>query len=357
MPGRGSYHVRPHVAIAMTLTLLVGASTGQCGWKMRVHEGGAAAEYSVSDVDSVTFYFLPGPDMNLVGAGAFVMGDGVANCGVDEREVTLTRDFYMGEHEVTNQEYKDGVQWAYDHGYVTATAAEVRDNLDGSTQLLLDLSSANCEIQFDSGTETFYLRESPSSQAQGAYPDGYDPADHPVKMVTWYGAARYCDWVSLQVGVPRAYAHSGDWSCNNNNPYGASGYRLPTDAEWEYAAQYNDDRTYPWGFQAPDCSRVNYNYCIGWTCPAGSYPPAPASLGLSDMAGQVWEWCNDWWACNLGTAAVTDPIGQTTGTWRAIRGGAWLGGESGVRCAGRYSGGPGDRYWHFGFRVARTANP
>jgi formylglycine-generating enzyme required for sulfatase activity len=286
------------------------------------------------------------------------MGDGMAPCGADEREVTLTRDFNLGQHEVTNQEYRTAVQWAYDHGYVTATTTAVRDNLDGSTEELLDLDSPYGEIQFD-GAGTFYLRESPSTYAQQAYPGGYDPADHPVKEVSWYGAVRYCDWLSLQGGLPRAYEHSGDWSCNGGDPYGAEGYRLPTDAEWEYAAQWDDERTYPWGHQEPDCSRANYyllpDYCIGWTSPVGSYPVAPMALGLSDMAGNVLEWCNDRWVCDLGTDPVTDPAGPGGGTQCVLRGACWNVSAPYLRCAARYGFFPYVSTVHYGFRTARTA--
>ena len=143
---------------------------------------------------------------------------------------------------------------------------------DGSTQELLYLNDEDSEIQFD-GAGSFYLRESPSGEAQAAYLYGYDPADHPVKEVTWYGSVRYCDWLSLQAGLHRAYEHSGDWSCNGGDPYGAEGYRLPTDAEWEFATQFEDERIYSWGDEDADCSRANFydidgsgEYCVGWTC-------------------------------------------------------------------------------------------
>lgn len=285
------------------------------------------------------------PGMVLVPAGTFIMGDGVAGCGVDEREVTLTNDFYLGQHEVTNQEYMEAVQWAYDHGYVTATTSSVRDTMDGSTVELLDLDAAYCEILFSGGV--FALRDA----GHGINPD------HPVKEVTWYGAARYCDWMSMANELDRAYEHSGDWLCNNHDPYGAEGYRLPTDAEWEYAAQYDDDRIYPWGNESPDCSRASYSGCVGWTSPVGSYPDAPAALELSNMAGNVAEWCNDWQVCNLGDEAEENPKGPTSGWGRAIHGGSWCYFASDLRRACRYTYSPGSSYDCIGFRVARTVDP
>ncbi len=278
-----------------------------------------------------------------VPAGVFTMGDGAAGCGWQQHQVTLTRNFYLGQHEVTNLEYLEAVQWAFDHGYVTATATSVRDHLDGSTQELVDLNGSGCEIAFSGGT--FTLRDA----GHGINPD------HPMKRVTWYGSARYCDWLSLLAGLPRAYQHTGNWTCNGGNPYGAQGYRLPTDAEWEYAAQWDDERIYPWGNEAPDCSRANYFECVGWTLPVGSYPDAPVALGLSDMAGNAWEWCNDWHVCELGTAPLTNPTGPGSGTYRVLRGGAWSRIADGLRCADRFSfESPSNGHQDVGFRCARS---
>jgi len=354
--------MRRQIMVMLALALALGVAVSHGEWKMRVHRGGQADEFILSEVDSLTFCedTTSVPAMVTVPAGVFIMGDGDAYCGQDEHEVTLTRSFYLGQHEVTNQEYMEAVQWAYDIGYVTATTSLVRDNLDGSTEELLNLDDVDSEIQFD-GAGTFYLRESPSNHAQNAYPDGYDPSDHPVMEVTWYGSVRYCDWLSLQAGLPRAYEHSGDWSCNGGDPYGAEGCRLPTDAEWEYAAQWDDERIYPWGDEDPDCSWANFyyhtEYCVGWTSPVGSYPDAPEVLGLSDMAGNVWEWCNDWHVCDLGTNPGTDPTGPSSGTHRVLRGGSWVIGDAYLRCADRYSNYPRYSNGNVGFRAARTVSP
>ncbi|MCK4303761.1 MAG: SUMF1/EgtB/PvdO family nonheme iron enzyme [Candidatus Eisenbacteria sp.] len=354
------------VILGLAAVLGVSMGKGEEMWKMRVHHGAGTDEYFLAEVDSVTFYAvdtLIAPPMVTVPAGVYIMGDGVAWCGEDEHEVTLTRDFYLSQHKVTNQEYMDAVQWAYDHGHVYASNSGVWDNLDGCTEELLDLDDSECEIQFD-GAGNFYLREVDFALLN-AYPEGYDPGDHPVKEVTWYGSVRYCDWLSLYTGLARAYEHSGDWSCNGGDPYAAEGYRLPTDAEWEYAAQFDDERIYPWGDADPDCGRANfapnppYDPCVGWTSPVGSYPDAPAVLGLSDMAGNVWEWCDDWWVCDLGTNPVTDPIGPASGTYRVIRGCGWNGSQSHLRCAYRnvsnyypYNSDP-----FVGFRASRTSSP
>jgi formylglycine-generating enzyme required for sulfatase activity len=95
-----------------------------------------------------------------------------------------------------------------------------------------------------------------------------------------------------------------------------------SDAEWEYATQYEGERDYPWGNRLPSCSRANYGYCVGSTTPVGSHPAAPAVLALYDMAGNVWEWCDDRHVCSLGTEPVTDPRGPASGSSHVVRGGA-----------------------------------
>lgn len=344
----------------LTLTLAVGTSQAQETWKMRIHKGSVIEEHILAEIDSVTFYadtsVVP---MVTVAAGTFIMGDGISTCGMQEHEVTLTRDFYLAQHEVTNNEYVQMLQWAYDQGYVTATTAAVLDNLDGSTELLLALDNDYCEIQFD-GAATFYLRESPSEAAQNAYPDGYDPVGHPVKQATWYGAAAFCDWLSLRMDLPRAYDHA-TWDCNNGDPYEARGYRLPTDAEWEYAAQYDDERLFPWGDAEPDCSRANFYFqpgiCIGWTAPPGSHPDAPEALGLSHLAGNMWELLNDWFVCELGTDPQVDPPGPASGDRRVCRAGGWASVDYDLRCAFRAYNYPGSSTYAHGFRVAKTVAP
>jgi len=345
---------RTVVILSLALTLGATVSQGQTTWRMRIHEGMHTEVHTLADVDSIGFYADHKPDgMALVPAGVLTAGGGVSQCGESRRAVVLTHDFYLDKYEVTNQRYLEAVQWAYDHGYVTATPAGVSDNMDGSTAPLLDLADPACEIGFNGSV--FFLRDA----GHGINPD------HPVIEVSWYGAARYCDWLSLQAGLPRAYRHNGDWACNAGDPYGAGGFRLPTEAEWEYAARFHDQRIFPWGNEAPSCSRANCWadswYCTGWTTPVGSYPRAPLALGLYDMAGNVWEWCNDWFTCDLGSCAGTDPVGPSSGFYRSLRGGSWGDPESLLRCANRVLYPPlrdGPEYTHdnVGFRIAKTAS-
>jgi len=179
-------------------------------------------------------------------AGTFIMGqDSIGESyPAIEHEVTLTHDFCLSINEITNQECIIMLQWAYENGLITANTITV----SAHGQQLFELISPNSEIGFADGL--FYIHEATSGDAQSAYPDGYNPQDHPVKEISWYGAVCFCDWLSLKEGLPPFY--NGEWTTtSSHNPYEAQGYRLPTEAEWEYAARYNDGRTFPWGDWEP----------------------------------------------------------------------------------------------------------
>ncbi len=285
-----------------------------------------------------------------IAPGTFMMGspatEPLGNLDESRHQVTLTHGFYVQTTEVTNQQYRDMAQWAYDHGYVTVTANDggLLDNLDGSTQLLKVLGAGNWEIRFSAGVFNCI-----------------NPT-HPVKYVTWYGAAAYCDWLSLQQGLARAYNHSS-WQCNSGNPYTASGYRLPTEAEWEYACRagtqtpFNTGSCLDAGTEANYLGSSPYAGCplgpfVGWTVPVGSY--SANAFGLYDMHGNVWELCNDWYGVYGGTA--TDPTGPGLGGYRMRRGGSWTYSAEFCRSAVREAHLPQDVYSYLGFRLVRTAN-
>jgi formylglycine-generating enzyme required for sulfatase activity len=285
----------------------------------------------------------------FISDGIFVMGSPVGESGRDrnemQHEVTLSHGFYLQTTEVTNQKYMEMLQWAYVSGYVIVTSTSVRDNLDGSIQKLLDMTLPYSEIRFAGGV---FSNTNPN---------------HPVNGLTWYGAAAYCDWLSLANNLPRAYNHS-TWLCNDGDVYQAGpGYRLPTEAEWEYACRARSGAAFTNGAitQPNNCTTVDPNLdLIGWYCGnAGGAEhavaqKAPNSWGLYDMHGNLYEWCNDWFA-DYGGDAV-DPAGPATGEYRVLRGGYWNYNAQSCRSGFRYSGLPGNHPEYITFRAARTAD-
>ena len=121
-------------------------------------------------------------------------------------------------------------------------------------------------------------------------------------------------------------------------------YRLPTEKEWEYAAGGKKSRVYPWGDKEPSPTLANYNNNEGATTPTGRYPEGASPEGLHDMAGNVWEWSDDWY--------------YKKEDWRAVRGGAYKYSDSdALRCSSRGFGYPDDGLFSVvGFRVIRSSH-
>jgi formylglycine-generating enzyme required for sulfatase activity len=283
-----------------------------------------------------------------ISAGNLTMGSPADELGRDpdetQHQVTLTHGFYMQTTEVTNQQYRDMAQWAYDNGCVTTDGSALYDRMDGSTQVLKYLDAGNDEIAFSEGVFSCI-----------------NPT-HPVTWVTWYGSAAYCDWLSLQQGLTKAYDHS-TWDCNAGNPYTATGYRLPTEAEWEYACRaetqtpFNTGSCLDAGTEANYDGSEPYTGCptgpfVGGAVPVGSYPAN--AFGLYDMHGNYWEWCNDWYAPYGGT--VTDPVGAGAASGRVIRGGSFYGTARSCGSARRSSNLPYYPHGELGFRPVRSTS-
>ncbi len=284
------------------------------------------------------------PAMTLVPAGTFTMGDDVA--GYPEHTVTLSKAFHLGTLEVSNRQYMEQLQWAYDNGLVSVENTQVK----AYDLNLLDLEEDG-EIRFNDGL--FYLEPTTSALGASAYPDGYDPGEHPVKDVTFFGAACYCDWLSMRNGLPPYY--NGDWSQRpDHNPYESAGYRLPTDAEWEYSARSNDLRNYPWGEAAPTCSLANHDgsNCEGWTLPVGSLPAGASELGVLDMAGNIREFTGDRYS--IESANAVDPLGSQVSGPMTSRGGSFEESVWNLRMMRKGTIGPSVAARHHGFRICRT---
>ncbi len=148
-------------------------------------------------------------------------------------------------------------------------------------------------------------------------------AKHPVVGVTWYGAVAYAKWI---------------------------GKRLPTEAEWEAAASAGRDVIYPTG---TEIERTQANFFSSDTTAVMSYPPNP--FGLYDIAGNVYEWCQDWYAYNYYDASVVEPdqpLGPPQGVYRVLRGGCWKSLKEDLRSSHRHRNNPGAVNGTYGFRCA-----
>jgi len=190
-------------------------------------------------------------------------------------------------------------------------------------------------------------------EVMGSNPSNFKSDDLPVEQVSWYDAVEYCNKRSIKEGLNPCYSGSGtSISCNWN----ASGYRLPTEAEWEFAARGG---TKSKGYTY---SGSNYIGSVAWyydnsgstTQTVGTR--AANELGVYDMSGNVWEWCWDWYGDGYyAESRSPDPTGSGAGSYRVIRGGSWDYYDSDCRVANRCSNDPVFGYYFgIGLRVLRA---
>jgi formylglycine-generating enzyme required for sulfatase activity len=194
----------------------------------------------------------------------------------------------------------------------------------------------------------------------GRNPSEFKGDNLPVEHVSWYDAVNYCNARSRSEGLTPAYTVAGtDVTWNRS----ANGYRLPTEAEWEYACRAGTTTPFSTGNNITT-NQANYNGNIPYngnakgtyrkkTTPVGTFTSNP--WGLYDMHGNVWEWCWDWYDV-YGTSAQTDPVGASSGSTRVFRGGGWNNGGWIQRSAVRGTDDtPSTRNSYLGFRLVRPS--
>jgi len=261
--------------------------------------------------DGMTMVFVP--------AGSFLMGSDSGDSEADDdefpqHEVTLD-GFWIDRTEVTGVQFG---QFVSETGHVTTAETEGWSYVfTGSNWEETD----GADWQHPAG---------PGSDLSGL-------AQHPVLHISWYDADAYCEW---------------------------AGARLPTEAEWEYAARGPEGNRFPWGDDF-DGDIVNFcdancefdwayaAYDDGWaqTAPVGSYLAGASWVGVLDMAGNVWEWVQDWYD-SYDSSPAENPAGPTSGDFKVLRGGSWFNRSRHVRSAYRLTDQPGIRHVIIGFRCA-----
>lgn len=179
---------------------------------------------------------------------------------------------------------------------------------------------------------------------------GWGRGDRPVVDVSWYDAVRYANWLSERDGLTPAYRIGGTTIAWNRT---ADGWRLPTEAEWEYAARGgidDDPSPYAGGYNVDTVAWAAHNSGAA-THPVGE--KEPNELGLYDMSGNCWEWVWDRYG-GYPTATEANPAGPASGTRRVRRGGSWLSDFDELRVAARMDSDPADTDYTIGFRLVRN---
>jgi len=208
--------------------------------------------------------------------------------------------------------------------------------------------------------EKYEVTQKEYQKIMGTNPSNFKGDNLPVENVSWYDAIEYCNKRSEKEGLTPTYLRNGDNVTWNRN---ANGYRLPTEAEWEYACRTGTKTPFSTGNNITT-SQANYNGNNPYnnsakgeyrrkTLPVGSF--APNGWGLYDMHGNVFEWCWDQYYKYTSREPQTDPIGEVSGDYRVNRGGGWFNTAAIIRSANRNGSSPSERNSNLGFRLVRNA--
>jgi formylglycine-generating enzyme required for sulfatase activity len=282
------------------------------------------------------------PPTSAIPAGTFSMGSPPAErerVGYQEQVRSIRVDaFYLGSREVTVGEFRRFIE---ETGYRTSA-----EQAGGA----FAYNETKDEWEFRAGAD---WRRPGFRQAD----------DHPVVNVSWFDAVAYCNWLSAKEGLSPAYTVSGEDVRWNRN---AGGFRLPTEAEWEYACRAGTVTPFSTGTRITT-AQANYNGNLPYfnnnpgvfrkgTTPAASLQPN--GWGLCDMHGNVWEWCWDFYGLpKEETEGVeVNPTGPDSGAHRVNRGGGWDSAAKTLRSAARSSDFPETAGSSLGFRLARNKN-
>jgi formylglycine-generating enzyme required for sulfatase activity len=205
-------------------------------------------------------------------------------------------------------------------------------------------------------TQAFQMSSTEVTQAQyelvaGSNPSKFKGADRSVEQVSWLDAVQFCNKLSAREGLSPAYRISDGgvtWDAKSN------GYRLPTEAEWEYACRAGTTMAYHTGDGESDLARAGWYSGNAGNDTRSVGKKTSNAWGLYDMHGNVWEWCWDRYG-EYGSGSQRDPQGAANGSGRVIRGGSWINDARYCRSAFRYRNDPSDANLNLGFRVVRSS--
>ncbi len=315
-----------------------------------------------------TASFLMGStDVELTEQPSIDDGDYFSTDEQPAHEITLTIPYSISKYEITNALFCETMNSALEAGDASISSGDLFGS-DGTKYLGIDSLEGGEYLGVQYGISVVNGQLVPNS--------GYE--NHPVHGVTWFGAVAFCNFLSESVGLDPAYDLS-TWSWDRE----ADGFRLPTEAEWEYAARGNERFTYAWGDYI-DYTHLNYYATVEKrieqevfqiTSPVGYFNGSErdlfptndnsSPLGVYDMTGNLWEWVWDWYGRGYyAQSPATDPTGPLTGddrppysvdvptrTWRGC---GWAGNEAYSRVAKRWSAHPDYAINETGFRIARS---
>jgi formylglycine-generating enzyme required for sulfatase activity len=292
---------------------------------------------------------------------SFTMGDGTYGPDVSQ---TISYSFQLSKYEVTNEQFSQFItQGGYSNSsYWTSNGWIWKTNNNIKAPAYWQSSDTGfafgCGVQ-TSTTSQFGCATGIGTGFESITNPEFNRERQPVTGISWYEAIAFCNWLSLIEGLTPAYDGSGNVNLS------ASGYRLPTEVEWEYAAakgaSTESERIYAYGTiwncnnvvsSVPPCSAIQ-TAIVGSKSHEGDTPQ-----GLSDMSGNVWEWCSDNYQDDITVFGDADRyhfIDDNSSTELVCRGGAWnSSNERFLRSAYRFSFFPDNRDNSVGFRVIRT---
>ncbi len=321
------------------------------------------------------------PDMVLVDGGTFLMGnpktDPNRKDDKDEEPVhnVKVNGFYIGKFEVSVKEYKKFVDDSQGEksGIMDVFKGQLLKFIDDDNQKINDKNEFSDKMSRNKINpilnDSVVMPPAPDEKFWEDHPDTkkYYPVvtswwgfkdNYPMHCVTWYEAIAYCNWLSEKQGFEKCYSVNKDKGidCDLNK----NGYRLPTEAEWEFAARGGNKSQ---GFRYSGSNSVEEVAWIDET--SGDAKPGEIGkkkaneLGIYDMSGNVWEWCSDYYFKDYYTTCkkagtVNNPFAATSNSYRVLRGGGWYYRTEYATLTSRDGPQPFYSNYAYGFRLART---